>query len=293
MNPITIAKNVRVITSKEEDSLDKYFKDVNKFKLLTPDEERQLAKRIHEGDRNALNKLVNSNLRFVISVAKQYQNKGVLLLDLINEGNIGLIQAAEKFDETKGFRFISYAVWWIRQSIMAALTDQSHMIHIPFNQFYDNSRIKRICEDAKQQGKNLTEEEVAELLNISIEEAQQKMNITLAHTVSLDNTISTDEDKSSLIDIVPNREAESPDAGLMKESLKKDLLTFIYKILDEREAEVIILNYGLKADRPMSFDEIADYLGVTKECIRQVKEKAIRKMRLYDGSLNETLKQYL
>lgn len=295
MKPITIPKGSRVITSREESSIDQYFRDISHIKLLSAEEEVLLAKEIKCGSKEALDKLVNSNLRFVVSVAKQYQNKGVLLLDLISEGNLGLIHAAETFDESKGFRFISYAVYWIRQAILAALTEQSHMIHIPFNQFYLTSRVKKVFEEEQAKGKQVTEEEVAALFDIDLEEVQESLHQTLGYTVSLNNTISSDEDKSTLVDVIKNENAESPDSKLMEESMRKDIFGFLDKILDEREKEVIVLNYGLGRESAMAFDEIGDQMGLTKECIRQIKEKALRKLRLRrdDSFAGNLLKQYL
>lgn len=292
MKSFVITKNVRVITSREESSIDQYFKDISRIKLLTFEEEIDLAKQIKNGSKQALDKLVNANLRFVVSVAKQYQNKGVLLLDLINEGNIGLIHAAETFDEQKGFRFISYAVHWIRQAILAALTKQSHTIHIPLNQFNLSSKVRKIVEEEKSKGIELTDEDLADRLDIDIEDIRDILNQTLGYTVSLDSTLSVDDEKSTLADVLKNDNAKSPDADLIEGSISKDLMTFINKVLDDREKQVIIMNYGLGGfESPMSFQEIGDRMGLTKECIRQIKEKALRKLRLHDG--NRILKQYL
>ena len=292
MKPINI-KNVKVITSREEVGIDQYFKEISRFKLLSLEEEVELAKKIKDGDLFARDELVNANLRFVVSVAKQYQNKGVLLLDLINEGNIGLIHAAETFDETKGFRFISYAVYLIRQYILAALTEYSHMIHIPFNQYYLHSRIKKIFEEEKTKGKDLTEEDVAHILEIDAEDVFDalKQSDTICYTISFSSTLSSDDETGTLIDIVENKNAKSPDSDLIKESMKKDLNKILDKILDERERQVIDMNYGLGDFEAMSFKEISDRMGLTKEYIRQIKEKAMRKLRLYEG--NEMLRQYL
>ena len=294
MGPINIQKNVRVITSREEVGIDQYFKDISRIKLLTSEEEIALAKQIKYGNLSARDKLINANLRFVISVAKQYQNKGVLLLDLINEGNIGLIHAAETFDETKGFRFISYAVYWIRQSILAALTEYSHMIHIPFNQYYLHSRIKKVFEDEKAKGKEVTEEDVARILEIDREDVSEalKQSDVIGYTVSLSSTLSSDDEKETLVDVVENKNSKSPDSNLMEESMKNDLNKVLNKVLDEREKQVIEMNYGLgDFEAAMSFQEISDRMGLTKECIRHIKEKAMRKLRLYEG--NEILRQYL
>lgn len=293
MGPINIPKNVRVITSREEVGIDQYFKDISRIKLLTPEEEIALAKRIKYGDLAARDELVNANLRFVVSVAKQYQNKGVLLLDLINEGNIGLVYAAETFDETKGFRFISYAVYWIRQSILAALTEYSHMIHIPFNQYYLHSRVKKVFEDEKSKGKEVTEEDVARILEIDAEDVAEalKQSDVINYTVSLSSTLSSDDEKGTLVDVVENKNSKAPDSDLMEESMKNDLNKILNKVLDEREKQVIEMNYGLGDFEAISFQEISDRMGLTKECIRQIKEKAMRKLRLYEG--NEVLRQYL
>lgn len=293
MKPINIPKNVRVITSREEVSIDQYFKEIGRVKLLTSEEEIELAKKIKYGDLAAREQLINANLRFVVSVAKQYQNKGVLLLDLINEGNIGLIHAVETFDETKGFRFISYAVYWIRQSILAALTEYSHMIHIPFNQYYLHSRVKKIFDEEKAKGKKITEDEVAKILEIDIQDVTDalKQSDVIGYTVSLNNTLSSDDEKGTLIDVVENKNVKSPDSALMEESMKKDLNKILSKVLDDRGKQVICMNYGLGDFEAMSFQEISDRMGLTKECIRQIKEKAMRKLRLYEG--NEVLRQYL
>lgn len=293
MGPISIQKNVRVITSREEIGIDQYFKDISRIKLLTSEEEVALAKRIKYGDLIARDKLVNANLRFVVSVAKQYQNKGVLLLDLINEGNLGLIYAAETFDETKGFRFISYAVYWIRQSILAALTEYSHMIHIPFNQYYLHSRVKKVFDKERAKGKEIIEEDVACILKIDTEDVTEvlKQSDVIGYTVSLSNTLSSDDEKGTLVDVIKNKNSKAPDSDLMEESMKSDLDKILNKILDEREKQVIEMNYGLREFEAMSFQEISDRMGLTKECIRQIKEKAMRKLRLYEG--NEVLRQYL
>lgn len=291
MQSFTIKKNVKVITAREENSIDLYFKDISKIPLLSKQEEIDLAKLIKEGSKEALDKLVTSNLRFVISIAKQYQNKGVLLLDLINEGNIGLIHAAKTFDETRGFRFISYAVYWIRQSILAALTEQSHLIHIPFNQYYFSSKVKRVLEEEKAKGNEISDEELANFLETSLKEVRASLHQTVGHVVSLDNTLSSDKEKSTLMDVVENKGTKSPDADLLNESMIQDLNKVLNKVLDDREKTVIVLNYGLNGNSPMAFQEIGDRLGLTKECIRQVKEKALRKLRLYDGNI--LLKQYL
>lgn len=293
MRNLNIPKNVRVITAREEVSINQYFKEISRIKLLTKEEEIELAIRIKNGDLEAKNKLVNANLRFVVSVAKQYQNKGVLLLDLINEGNMGLIHAAETFDETKGFRFISYAVYWIRQSVLAALTEYSHMIHIPFNQYYLHSRVKKTFEEERAKGRDITEEEVACILEVNTKEVSDvlKQSNVIGYTISLSNTLSSDEEKGTLVDIVENKNCKSPDADLMDLSMRKDLDKILSKVLNEKEKQVISMNYGLGDFEAMSFQEIGDRMGIIKEGVRQIKEKAMRKLRLYDGS--EVLRQYL
>lgn len=296
MKSIQIQKNVKVITSREEVSIDQYFRDISKIKLLSEKEEKELGEQIKCGGivgLEARDKLIKSNLRFVISVAKQYQNKGVLLLDLINEGNIGLIHAAETFDESRGFRFISYAVYWIRRAILAALTEQSHMIHIPFNQYYLHSRVKKIFEEEKAKGKDVTEEDIANILKVDAEDIFDvlKSNDTINYTVSLNNTLSSEDEKGTLIDVIKNENIKSPDTDLMVESMREDVEKILNKVLDEREKQVISMNYGLGGKEAMSFQEISDRLGLTKECIRQIKEKAMRKLRLFEG--NKILRQYL
>lgn len=287
-----ITKNERVITSREEESIDKYFRDISKIKLLSPEEEILLSKKIKEGDKAALDKLIVSNLRFVVSIAKQYQHKGVLLMDLINEGNIGLIHAAKTFDETKGCRFISYAVFWIRQRILQTLTEQSHLVHIPFNQYYLISKVKKLNDEAILHNKVLSEEEIASNLDVTLEDVKSALNQNIGFAISLDKSVSSDdEEKSSLIDLIQNENVESPDSVLLKNSRTLDIMNFLSKVLDNKELEVIILNFGFNRDFPMSFAEISDRLNLTKECIKQIKEKALRKLRLHDGNI--ILKQYL
>lgn len=287
-----ITKNERVITSREEESINKYFRDISKIKLLSPEEEILLSKKIKEGDKVALDKLIVSNLRFVVSIAKQYQHKGVLLMDLINEGNIGLIHAAKTFDETKGCRFISYAVFWIRQRILQTLTEQSHLVHIPFNQYYLTSKVKKLNDEAILHNKVLSEEEIASNLDVTLEDVKSALNQNIGFAISLDKSVSSDdEEKSSLIDLIQNENVESPDSVLLKNSRTLDIMNFLSKVLDNKELEVIILNFGFNREFPMSFVEISDKLNLTKECIKQIKEKALRKLRLHDGNI--ILKQYL
>lgn len=293
MKPITIKKNVRVITSREEDSINQYFRDISRIKLLTFEEEKDLARQIKLGNEEAREKLINSNLRFVVSVAKQYQDKGVLLLDLINEGNIGLIHAAETFDETKGFRFISYAVYWIRQAILAALTEQSHIIHIPFNKYYLHSKVKKILDENKVRGVEISEDKVAKILEVDVDDVLDvlKNSDVIGYAISLNSTLSSDDEKGTLEETIKNESIKSPDSELMTESMRQDLDKILFKVLDERERQVIYMNYGLGDFEAMSFDEISDRMHLTKECIRQIKEKAMRKLRLYEGT--EVLKQYI
>lgn len=284
---------VKIITSKEESSIDIYFKEISKNKVLTAEEEIDLVKAAQSGDQKAFTKLISSNLRFVVSIAKQYQNKGVLLLDLINEGNIGLINAIENFDLSLGYRFISYAVYWIRQSILSALTEQAHIIHIPFNQYYLGAKAKKILEESKQKGIHLSEEDIAKQMSVKIEDIKSNIGHDIGFAVSLNTKIGDSEDDKNrcLLDITEDKNIDSPDSNLMKDSILKDIIYLLDKVLDEREKSIIILNYGIGKDSPMSFSEISRNLNLTTESIRQIKEKAMRKLRLYEG--NSYLKQYL
>lgn len=283
----------RIITSREEVSIGIYFKEISKSKILTAEEETELVKAAQAGDKEAFNKLISSNLRFVVSIAKKYQNKGVLLLDLINEGNIGLINAVENFDVSLGYRFISYAVYWIKQAILSALTEQAHLIHIPFNQYYLGAKAKKILEESKQKGIHLSEEEIAKQMSVNIKDIKENLGHDIGFAVSLNIKIGDSDDGKSqcLLDVTEDKNTKSPDENLMRNSIVEDIMAFLNKVLDEREKTVIVLNYGIGREAPMSFSEISRHLGLTNESIRQIKEKAMRKMRLYEG--NSCLRQYL
>ena len=278
-------------TNRESKSLDQYLQEIGKVNLLTPDEEVDLAIKIRKGDGDAQEKLVRANLRFVVSVAKQFQNKGLSLGDLINEGNLGLIKAAQRFDETRGFKFISYAVWWIRQGIMSALADHQRVVRLPLNRVGDLTRISKASRDLEQEyERKPTTEELAKILEWTTEEVAYTLQIS-ARYVSMDAPLkSGDENKNSLMDVIPNNNQSLPDNILMKESLKKEV-TNVLSILNERESEVIRLSFGIGRNQKATLAEIGDRFNLTRERIRQIREKALRKLR---GSKRcDRLKAYL
>ncbi len=269
-------KITQQITNREAVSLDKYLQEIGKVDLLTPEQEVELARRIKEGDEEALEQLVKANLRFVVSVAKQYQNQGLPLQDLINEGNVGLITAAKRFDETRGFKFISYAVWWIRQSILQALAEQARVVRLPMNRIALINRIKKVQAQLEQSlGRMPTYEEIAAELDISEQEVAKalKQNIRLT---SIDSPLDSDGE-TVLLDVIPNTDAPDPDAALMQESLRIDIEEAL-KILTPREQEIIRCHYGI-GRQPQSLDEIAQKMGLTRERVRQIKEKALQKLK--------------
>ena len=278
-------------TSRENASLDQYFLEIGKYDLLTPDEEIELAIRIKNGDLLAQDKLVKANLRFVVSVAKMYQHQGLSLGDLINEGNIGLVKAAKRFDETRGFKFISYAVWWIRQGIMSAISDQSRVVRLPLNKVGDLTKLAKAYRELEQEfERKPTTEELGKILDISSEEAAYILQIA-GRQVSVDAPVSnSDESKSTLMDILPNEGQVMPDDALMKDSLK-DEINDILSILDKREAEVIKLSFGIGSNQKATLEEIGDRFNLTRERIRQIKEKALRKLR--NSKKSSRLKHYL
>ncbi len=278
------------ITSRDEVSLGKYIKDVSKIEMISTEEEIELAKRIKQGDKKALNKLVMANLRFVISVAKQYQNQGLPLQDLITEGNIGLIKAAERFDETRGFKFISYAVWWIRQSVLQAIAEQSRMVRLPLNRISNISRVNRMISKLEQEKeKELDIHEIADECGLTVEEVNEAM-VFNTRTTSLDACVSSSEDSITLLDLLPGSGEYDSYKHLEYESLKKDIYRLISS-LPSREAEILMDVYGLSGVYPMSLDEIAKKFKITKERVRQIKDKAILKLKYY--SKNKLLKSYL
>ncbi len=284
-------KITKQFTNRESKSLDQYLQEIGKVDLLTPDQEIDLAIKIKKGDELAKEQLVKANLRFVVSVAKQFQNQGLSLGDLINEGNIGLIKAAQRFDETRGFKFISYAVWWVRQSIMQAIADQSRVVRLPLNRVGNLTKISKAYRELEQEyERKPTNEELAKILEWTTEEVAYALQIS-ARYVSIDAPLkSGDENKNSLMDVLPNDNQPLPDKDLMKESLKNEV-TNILSTLDAREAEVIRLSFGIGRNQKATLEEIGDRFNLTRERIRQIKEKALRKLR--GSKRSDKLKAYL
>lgn len=281
-------KITKSITNRESASLDKYLQEIGKEELLTVDEEVELAQRIRKGDRKALDRLTKANLRFVVSVAKQYQNQGLSLPDLINEGNVGLIKAAEKFDETRGFKFISYAVWWIRQNILQAIAEQSRIVRLPLNQVGSMNKINRMLNKFEQENERRPSiEEISEETDIPTDKIDDAMKTTGRH-VSVDAPFSEGED-GGLLDVLVNDNTPMADQQLVQESLKAEINS-VLQSLNERERNVIEAFYGI--NRPeMTLDEIGTQYGLTRERVRQIKEKAIRRLR--NNTNNNLLKSYL
>ena len=281
-------KIIKQITNRQNQSLDKYLHDISKVDLITADEEVRLVKKIREGDQIALEKLTKANLRFVVSVAKQYQHKGISLGDLINEGNVGLIRAASKFDETRGFKFISYAVWWIRQSIMQALAEQSRIIRLPMNRVSSLNKISRTFSELEQKfQRDPSAEELAEVLNIATEEVVNNMKIS-GRQVSVDAPIVPGEE-NNLLDLLEN-DHETPDSGLMVDSLRGEVQRAL-ATLTQRESDIIAFYYGLNGEQAMTLEEIGRNFGITRERVRQIKEKATRRLR--HSSRSKALRTYL
>ena len=284
-------KITRQLTNRESKSLDQYFQEVSKIDLLTADEEIELAIKIKNGDEDATDKLVLANLRFVVSVAKMYQNQGLSLGDLINEGNVGLIKAAKRFDETRGFKFISYAVWWIRQGIMSAIADQSRVVRLPLNRVGDLTKISKAYRNLEQEfERKPTAEELAKILDMTTDEVAYALQISGRH-VSMDAPLkSGDENKSTLMDVLHNENQSMPDRDLINDSLKNEVAN-ILSTLTEREAEVIRLSFGIGTNQKATLEEIGEKFNLTRERIRQIKEKALRKLRISKRS--KKLKEYL
>jgi RNA polymerase primary sigma factor len=266
------------ITSRESLSLDKYLNDIGKLSMLSADEEAELARRIRMGDEEALNKLTKANLRFVVSVAKQYQNQGLSLSDLINEGNVGLMKAARRFDETKGFKFISYAVWWIRQSILQAIVEYARIVRLPLNKVGSYNKVNDAFLSFIQEfEREPTNEELAELLDISPKEVANMLRGTNRH-LSVDAPINGEDSDSTMLDILTNAAESSPDEPLMEESLKEEVQQGL-SLLSPREVEVISAYYGLNGFKSLTLEEIGEQFGLTRERVRQIKERAIRRLR--------------
>lgn len=271
-------KITKSITNRESQSLEKYLQEIGKVELIAPEEEVALAIKIKEGDQNALERLTKANLRFVVSVAKQYQNQGLTLPDLINEGNLGLIKAAQRFDETRGFKFISYAVWWIRQSILQALAEQSRIVRLPLNKVGLTNRISKAYQMLEQEfEREPTVEELAEMLEITPEEVATTLQMGTRH-VSVDSPMSDGED-NTLIDVLVNDNADAADDKLVRsESLKLEIDRSL-ESLTERQKNVICYFYGIGVDHPLSLEDIGERYSLTRERVRQIKDKAITKLR--------------
>lgn len=287
MRQLKISKS---ITNRQTVSLDRYLQEIGKVDLITADEEVELAQRIRNGDTLALEKLAKANLRFVVSVAKQYQNQGLTLPDLINEGNLGLIKAAKKFDETRGFKFISYAVWWIRQSIMQAIAEQSRIVRLPLNKIGNINKVRRMFNELEQKyERDPLEHEIAECLELTADDVKISLKNTRRH-VSMDAPLSNDEDSSNMYELMSNLDSPDPDKMLINESLSNEIENSL-KSIPAREAEVIRLFFGLNGRRPQSLEEIGLKFELTRERVRQIKEKAVRRLKV--GGKCQILKTYL
>ncbi len=284
-------KIIQQVTNRESASLDKYLREVAKFKLITPEEEAVLAHKIRNGDKKAMETLIYANLRFVVSVAKQYQNQGLTLSDLINEGNLGLIKAAERFDETKGFKFISYAVWWIRQAILQALAEQARIVRLPLNKLGSFNQISQTFRKLEQEyQREPMVDEIGELLNLSPAIVDEALNMSNFH-ISLDAPLKDEENfENNMYDILVETSTPDPDNSLIKNSLKSDIER-ILNTLTDREAEVLKFYYGLNGIHSHTLIEIGDKLDLTRERVRQIKEKALKKLQL--ARRNSLLKSYV
>ena len=284
-------KITKQVTNRETASLDKYLSEIGRVDLISPEEEVQLAKRIKAGDRAALERLTKANLRFVVSVSKQYQNQGLALPDLINEGNLGLIKAAERFDETRGFKFISYAVWWIRQSILQALAEQARIVRLPLNKIGTINKISKAFSELEQRYERPpSAEELADFLDLSVDDIKQSLANNGRH-VSMDAPlVEGDESSSSMYDVLLNDSLPSPENSLALDSLRKDIERSLLT-LTPREGDVVRMFYGLNGTTPLSLEEIGEKFDLTRERVRQIKEKAIR--RLKNTSRSKSLKTYL
>ncbi|SEN57574.1 RNA polymerase primary sigma factor [Chitinophaga rupis] len=283
-------KITKSITNRESQSLEKYLQEIGKVDLITPEEEVNLAIRIKQGDQRALEKLTKANLRFVVSVAKQYQNQGLSLSDLINEGNLGLIKAAQRFDETRGFKFISYAVWWIRQSILQALAEQSRIVRLPLNKVGLSNKISKAYSQLEQEfEREPSPDELATILEINTEEVEATLGVAARH-VSMDAPFIDGED-NSLLDVLENPNAVSADEELdHHDSLRREIERSLSTLTD-RQKDVIMLYFGIAVEHPMSLEDIGEKFGLTRERVRQIKDKAITKLRT--TSRSKLLRNYL
>jgi RNA polymerase primary sigma factor len=287
----SILKIQKQFTNRESRSLDQYFLEIGKVDLLTPDEEVELATKIKNGDEQAKDKLVLANLRFVISVAKMFQNQGLSLGDLINEGNIGLIKAAQRFDETRGFKFISYAVWWVRQGIMSAIADKSRVVRLPLNRVSNLTKLNKAYRDLEQEyERKPSTEELANILDMTADEVTYTQQIS-GHQLSMDSPLTnSDENKNTLMDVLPDEAFALPDTELLTASLKSEIVNAL-SVLDKRESEIIRLSFGIGEDHSATLEEIGQRFNLTRERIRQIREKALRKLKTSPKS--SKLKSYL
>ena len=282
-------KITKSITNRESQSLEKYLQEIGKVDLITPEQEEELARRIREGDQAALERMTKANLRFVVSVAKQYQNQGLTLSDLINEGNLGLIKAAKRFDETRGFKFISYAVWWIRQSILQALAEHSRIVRLPLNRVGSLNKISKAFSQLEQEfERDPSVEELAALLDISSDEVENTLNISGRH-VSMHAPFVQGEE-NTLLDVLVNEDAEIADEGLMHESLANEIERSLATLTD-RQREVVKLYFGIGVDHGLSLEDIGERFDLTRERVRQIKDKALKRLR--HTSRSKMLKSYL
>lgn len=284
-------KIIKQVTNRETASLDKYLSEIGKVELITADEEVELAKKIKLGDQQALEKLTKANLRFVVSVSKQYQNQGLTLPDLINEGNLGLIKAAQRFDETRGFKFISYAVWWIRQSILQALAEQSRIVRLPLNKIGTINKINKTFSKLEQEfEREPTPSEISELLEMTEQDVKDSMRTNGRH-VSMDAPLSSSDDSAgTMYDLMASSDTPSPEHGLINDSLRREIERAL-STLTSREAEIVKSFFGLDGKSPLTLEEIGEQFDLTRERVRQIKEKGIR--RLKHTSRSKILKTYL
>ena len=282
---------VKQVTNRDTESLEMYLREISKVRLITINDEIQLARKIKNGDRKSLEKLINSNLRFVVSVAKQYQNQGLSLADLINEGNLGLIKAAERYDESRGFKFISYAVWWIRQAILQAVAEQSRIVRLPLNKICSITKISKAYTKLEQNfQREPMAEEIAELLNLHDEIVKEAL-LTMSFHLSLDAPLGDNENEEyTFYDLLANQEQLIPDGFLINQSLKIEI-SRVLEMLPEREGVILRYYFGLVGDFPLSVYEISNVLGITRERVRQLKDKAIQKLKQTDANL--LLRNYL
>ena len=288
MRQLKISKS---ITNRESESLEKYLQEIGKVDLITSEEEVRLAVLIKQGDQNALDKLTKANLRFVVSVAKQYQNQGLTLPDLINEGNLGLIKAAQRFDETRGFKFISYGVWWIRQSIMQALAEQSRIVRLPLNKVGLTNRISRAYSHLEQEfERSPSVEEIAQYLDVELEEVYSAMSVASRH-VSMDSPLGGGDDEGTLMDVMENSNADAADKQLMfRDSLRQEVQRSL-SVLTPRQKEVICYFYGIGVSEAMSLEDLGERYHLTRERVRQIKDKALTKLRTV--SKGDLLREYM